>query len=480
MEVLVFGTGNSAQTFIESIESKKISILGFLDNDSTKHFTEFRGAIVYPPEKVNDFKYDYIFIASQFSKEIFEQLIEIGVSFDKIIPCDINNHFKSIKSEYEIVKREIFTHKTENKKFKIGITNYNNSNSNGYALFKNAPEFIKEKYEISLINSENQKDLSNNDVICSSLFEGIYDGNHINIEMWHGFPLKRIGVMDSLNVNSNFLNYVETSTKNTQLVLSYSQLYTTFFNSAFPTNISKYKITGMPRNDLLFEENNLQKLQLVTKNKKLNRFNIVFYLPTWRKGKNKKRVDAQREWNTLFGFENEHSSKVIEMVEKNNLFLIVKLHPYEYKFYKDLELFEHNQIFLLPEDKLLEENVHLYELISASKLLITDYSSIFFDTLLLDMPIIFTPTDLKEYRQNKGFLMEPYNYFTPGKTVLSLAELSKEISRILNGEDQFVKQRQLIRNIVFEQPDNKSSFRAWNAIDKYLDSLTHEGIDNLD
>lgn len=43
----------------------------------------------------------------------------------------------------------------------------------------------------------------------------------------------------------------------------------------------------------------------------------------------------------------------------------------------------------------------LYEILPHTDLLITDYSSVYFDYLLLDKPIVFTPTDLGEYSKNE-------------------------------------------------------------------------------
>lgn len=470
INIIVFGTGSSAEQFLSTIDKGSVNILAFSDNDPSKHNTPYKQYKVIPPKDITKYEFDYIFVASQFSDEIIPQLIQLGIKSDKVIPSDYARHNYLMRQVHEKANKLVRKNSPlKNEKLKIALLNYNYSNYNGYALYKYMPDYIKEKYDVDLIEEKNKGKLMRYNVICSSLFEGLYEEKYINIELWHGFPIKRIGVMDSLNVNDDFLRYVEKSTKYTNLVLSYSELYTTFFNSSFPSNISKYRITGMPRNDLLFEKGSLDKLEKLT-NRKLNDYNIAFYLPTWRKGKNPKRIDADRDWDQLFGFIDEDNESIIKILEDNNLFLVVKLHPYEYNLYKNLSIFQHKNIYLIQEGELEKQKIHLYELLSASSFIITDYSSIFFDTLLLELPIIFAPTDKEEYRKNKGFLIEPYDYLTPGATVTTVKELYNEINKILNGIDLYVREREEVKNIVFKHFDNKSSIRGWQVIDEYLDN----------
>lgn len=471
LNIIIFGTGSSAVNFLSTIDKKKANIIAFADNDKKKHNTIFYRKSVISPEEILSLDYDYIFIASQFSYEIMLQLLELGIDYSRVIPTDVRKHSLLVQKELKTIRRKVekkyYTYKGN--KVKVAVLNYNYSNYNGYALYKYMPDYISDKYEVDLIEEKNIEKLKQYDVICSSLFEGIYDGNHINMEFWHGFPIKRIGVMDPINVNDDFLNYVDKSTKYTNLIFSYSQLYTTFFNSSFPSDISKYRITGMPRNDLLFEKGSLSKLEKIV-GKPLKDYNITFYMPTWRRGKNPKRIDSSREWDELFGFNDEMTSEVTRMVEEDNLFLVVKLHPYEYNLYKNLEVFKHPQVHLLSDETLMLHKVHLYELLASSSFIITDYSSIFFDTLLLDIPVIFAPTDLKEYEENKGFLMDPYEHFTSGASVKSLEELKQEIKLLLSGRDEYVEERAMVKKLVFKYLDNKSSKRAWLEIDRYIEA----------
>ena len=111
---------------------------------------------------------------------------------------------------------------------------------------------------------------------------------------------------------------------------------------------------------------------------------------------------------------------------KNNYQLIVKSHPlYGENYDKMLKGISH--ISLFPDEKLKEWKIDLYEVLGATDFLITDYSSVYFDYLLLNKPIIFTPTDLEEYNEDRGFLLTPYEEWTPDSKVFDQISLQSEI-----------------------------------------------------
>lgn len=471
-KIVIFGTGSSATDFVERLDYTKMKIMYFLDNNIEKHSEKFLGFHIYSPQFLKEnTEYDYIFIASQFSNEIFEQLLGLGVPFNKIIPTNFvyyNN--KSRQKQEEIYNSVTVIKEVSNmNKAKIALINYNYSNYNGYAMYKKIPSYIKEKYTVDLLEEPDLKELRNYDVICSSHYDGIYNGKHINIELWHGFPIKQMGVMHDNSVNDESILYYNNRSEKTNLIMSYSQLYTTFLNSCFPSDAKKYRVTGMPRNDLLFDKEGLSKLEILT-NKSLNDKNIVFYLPTWRKGKNNK-IETSRSWSTLFGFNDENENNIIRILEENNLYLVVKLHPFEFNLYKNLALFKHDRIYLLSDEVMYSQKIHLYELLGSAKMLITDYSSVFFDTLLIDLPIIFAPTDLDEYSENRGFLIEPYDILTPGPTVHSLKDLEDQIKLLLKNSNLYKRERDFVKKLVFKYTDNNSSLRVWAEIDNLISKL---------
>jgi len=468
LRIIVFGTGSSAERLMNELNTDSVEILCFADNNPAKYQESFYERRVIPPSEIPSMDYDYIIIASQYSIEISNQLTKMGIPPDKIVPYDYKLHNRLLFHQYSSVIGQIKQTKKNNRR-RIALINYNNSNYHGYALMKYMPKYIEEKYEVEMLVEQDSKKLESFDVIVSSHQDGIYEEGYINIELWHGFPIKQMGFMHKRTATPRNLSTWEKRSKNTQLIMSYSQFYSTLINACFPNDPNKYRITGMPRNDLLFESGSLAKLEKIA-DQNLSGRNVVFFMPTWRLAKTKT-VDGNKNWDKLFDFPNTTKDDLIAFLENNNLHLVVKLHPVECNEFKDQDLLEHRRITFLSDDRLKSANVHLYELLPAAKVLITDYSSVFFDTLLLDIPVIFAPTDISHYSELRGFLLEPIDMLTPGPKVFSLAELERELQLILNRKDAYKEAREQVRSLVYKFRDNQASIRVWNEIDQYISSL---------
>ncbi|MEM8201763.1 CDP-glycerol glycerophosphotransferase family protein, partial [Morganella morganii] len=78
-------------------------------------------------------------------------------------------------------------------------------------------------------------------------------------------------------------------------------------------------------------------------------------------------------------------------------------------------------------------------------LLITDYSSIYFDFLLLNKPIIFLPYDIETYQSQVGLNFD-YNFSTPGPKPKTQNEFIHEIHQSLTNNEYFLEKRELINN----------------------------------
>ena len=84
--------------------------------------------------------------------------------------------------------------------------------------------------------------------------------------------------------------------------------------------------------------------------------------------------------------------------------------------------------------RLVDNDIPTNLTLAAADVLVTDYSSIFFDYLCLDRPILFLLTDLEDYSTNRG-LYEPPEQL-PGGQAHDLSELAALAGALARGEDE--------------------------------------------
>ena len=102
----------------------------------------------------------------------------------------------------------------------------------------------------------------------------------------------------------------------------------------------------------------------------------------------------------------------------------------------------------------------IYPLLSHFDVLLTDYSSIFFDYLLLDRPIVFYPYDMDSYRSGRELLFD-YDAMTPGPRAVDFDGLLAVIEATLTQPDTFAAERKRVTDLVHDHRDGRSMARLW-------------------
>ena len=110
------------------------------------------------------------------------------------------------------------------------------------------------------------------------------------------------------------------------------------------------------------------------------------------------------------------------------------------------------------------KKVPLYSLVREADALITDYSSVYFDYLLLDRPIAFVLEDLGSYRGNRGFVVERPLDYMPGEKIYQKEELFSFLLQVEEGEDGYRQARAQIRDQVNYYQDGKNCERLLQLI----------------
>lgn len=173
-------------------------------------------------------------------------------------------------------------------------------------------------------------------------------------------------------------------------------------------------------------------------------------MPTFRYELEDPSVMEMIKQGNFFAFLGFDPYELNDALKDNHQYLIVKLHPYEMRMFDNFNS-QFSNVAFLNNDYLFENNLDLYELLGDTDFLITDFSSIYFDYLYLDKPIIFITNYLKQYEKVRGLLLSPYEDVTPGPCVNS----QKELLQVLRHPDdkQYKNQRFYWRELIDEVED---------------------------
>jgi len=289
--------------------------------------------------------------------------------------------------------------------------------------------------------------------------------NSIKINLWHGVGLKKVersikemsqsiakGFYGSWTQKLFFWFRSPWQTTKPSYVVCTSKNNQSYYAEAFGLPLNKALVTGYPRNDSLTSsytelglfhsetEKNLKQNQ----NKSIKN---IFFFPTFR-DKNHKLFNA---WDF---------NKLDDLLKKNQAKLWIKLHP---NATMNTKTHFPQSIEFLPHD--IDCNLTL----PYCDLLITDYSSIYVDFLLLDRPMIFYCDDFENYLKNERNFYWDYFKVTPGVKTKNFNELYNALciqlpsSTVLN---QYQDQHQKVKLLFHDYFDSNSSNRVLTAIEE--------------
>ena len=110
-----------------------------------------------------------------------------------------------------------------------------------------------------------------------------------------------------------------------------------------------------------------------------------------------------------------------------------------------------------------------YDILSHADLLITDYSSIYFDFLVTGKPVIFNFCDRIEYEESRGLSYNPVELFCAGKIVNTEEELYAAVEDELSGKTyKNDKHYNDVKNLFIKYTDGKTCERVYDFICKKI------------
>ena len=218
----------------------------------------------------------------------------------------------------------------------------------------------------------------------------------VYVQCWHGTPLKRLGY--DLESSDNSMNSMQeirekyrTDAKKFSYLISPSPFTTEKFASAW--NLVKTNQThkiieeGYPRNDRLINTTDEERTE-IRKSLGVDDKKVILYAPTWR--------DNQHTSGEGYTYKTEVDFDKLKRELGDEYVILFRAH------YLVANSFDFDRYAGFVRDVSSYSDIN--ELYIAADILITDYSSVFFDYANLRKPMIFYMYDLEQYANElRGF-----------------------------------------------------------------------------
>lgn len=115
-----------------------------------------------------------------------------------------------------------------------------------------------------------------------------------------------------------------------------------------------------------------------------------------------------------------------------------------------------------------EHGTTSYELLADSDALLTDYSTVYYDYLLMNKPIGLVINDLEEYSKKIGFALGEYKDFMKGSYIENMNDFDVFIENLHKGIDPDEKGRDWARKQYCQFTDFNSTNRVVDFIMEHI------------
>lgn len=262
------------------------------------------------------------------------------------------------------------------------------------------------------------------------------------IELWHGIAGKAARWKDKNGVLA--FSGAELKRYSSYYWTASSEKYIDVMNEATSAPKERFIVTGYPRNDTFVHKPQNTNMERLKNNNPDAKF--IIYMPTHRNfGKESISVD-EFYW-------------LDKKLRENNIIMVYKPHFHELKNVLHLES-EFSNIILAKEQEVWGD---VYAYIHYFDLLISDYSSIAYDFLCADKPIVLYTYDLNHFRNEDAGLWDFFEEVPAGPFCFSWDEVMKCVINLL-AEDTWKEKRAICRNMFHPFCDGKNSERVYDAV----------------
>lgn len=207
---------------------------------------------------------------------------------------------------------------------------------------------------------------------------------------------------------------------------------------------------GYPRYDLLLNQS--ENASRFIHSHKSREEKLVIWMPTFRNDKTGICNETEQiSQFPLIKSDSDWDALDIEC-KHNNIILLVKLHPRQRNY--PIPFASLTNIRRIDNVDLDDAGITLYELLAQTDALISDYSSVAVDYLVVNKPISFTLDDFEAYRKLRGFVFPDPRPYMPGHHLYIIDDLFAFLKDVSSDNDRYKSQRQEMRGLAIHESEN--------------------------
>ena len=247
--------------------------------------------------------------------------------------------------------------------------------------------------------------------------------NTFYFNTWHGTAIKKIGI--DMDVDNQSFGYKGKS--QIDIMMSQGEYDTNIFSRAFHIPKEQFLECGLPRNDIYTSysiqyRNELRSKLGISPNRK-----VILYCPTFR--------EYERDENNGCVLAPPIDLTKWKRILQNEYVFLFRAH---YEVAKVMEIKEDEFV------KNVTDYPNLSELMIVSDILISDYSSIFFDYSIMDKPMLHFTYDYEKYSSMRGMYFDIREYLKGSSHEDELIQLikglneEKEIKNTISFRNKYV------------------------------------------
>jgi CDP-glycerol glycerophosphotransferase len=268
------------------------------------------------------------------------------------------------------------------------------------------------------------------------------------LNLWHGIPFKGLkGGFKPSSIESPLFDYaVYLGPENKRTLAQFLSCDEKFM-----------VLLGSPRNDLMLNNKGYGYNNPFVPNDFKGK--VIIWMPTFRKSINPA-LSEDCETSTGLPLLNtvEDINDLNAFLQSQNVSIIVKIHHLQAE--EPTFKLHFSNIIFVTDDDIASKGLQLYQMLGLTDALLSDYSSIAIDYLLMDRPMGFILYDLKEYEASRGkFLYKDIRDVLAGDYIYNIEDLHHFVAEVAHGVDSTKEKREELIPKMITYPDNRSCER---------------------